>query len=146
MTQSRMPRGRRLRILTWHVHGNYLYALGQVPHDFVIPVLPGNPAGYGALGSRIPWGDNLVQVPAAALRDQRLDCVLYQSRQNLEDARLLLDDGKLVLRVTDHGSDRIVTTVEVGGALSDNKGLNVPDVVLPMAALTEKRPASWAPK
>ena len=43
MTQSRMPRGRRLRILTWHVHGNYLYALGQVPHDFVIPVLPGNP-------------------------------------------------------------------------------------------------------
>ena len=53
-------------------------------------------------------------------------------------ARLLLDDGKLVLRVTDHGSDRIVTTVEVGGALSDNKGLNVPDVVVPMAALTDK--------
>jgi pyruvate kinase len=53
-------------------------------------------------------------------------------------ARLLLDDGKLVLRVTDHGPDRIETRVEVGGALSDNKGLNVPDVVLPMAALTEK--------
>ena len=53
-------------------------------------------------------------------------------------ARLLLDDGKLVLRVTDHDADRIVTTVEVGGPLSDNKGLNVPDVVVPMAALTEK--------
>ena len=53
-------------------------------------------------------------------------------------ARLLLDDGKLVLRVSDHDSDRIVTTVEVGGPLSNNKGLNVPDVVLPMAALTEK--------
>ena len=53
-------------------------------------------------------------------------------------ARLLLDDGKLVLRVTDHGSDRIETRVEVGGPLSDNKGLNVPDVVVPMAALTEK--------
>ncbi len=53
-------------------------------------------------------------------------------------ARLLLDDGKLVLRVTDHGPDRIETQVEVGGALSNNKGLNVPDVVLPMAALTEK--------
>jgi pyruvate kinase len=53
-------------------------------------------------------------------------------------ARLLLDDGKLVLRVSDHGPDRIETIVEVGGALSDNKGLNVPDVVLPMAALTEK--------
>ncbi|MHA0319274.1 pyruvate kinase [Sphingomonas melonis] len=53
-------------------------------------------------------------------------------------ARLLLDDGKLVLRVTDHDSDRITTVVEVGGPLSNNKGLNVPDVVLPMAALTEK--------
>ncbi|USU11012.1 pyruvate kinase [Sphingomonadaceae bacterium OTU29THOMA1] len=53
-------------------------------------------------------------------------------------ARLLLDDGKLVLRVTDHGPDRIETQVEVGGTLSNNKGLNVPDVVLPMAALTEK--------
>ncbi|HVF92972.1 MAG TPA: pyruvate kinase [Sphingomonas sp.] len=53
-------------------------------------------------------------------------------------ARLLLDDGKLVLRVTDHAADRIETRVEVGGSLSDNKGLNVPDVVLPMAALTEK--------
>lgn len=54
------------------------------------------------------------------------------------DARLLLDDGKLVLRVTDHDDDRIETVVEVGGALSNSKGLNVPDVVLPMAALTEK--------
>jgi pyruvate kinase len=53
-------------------------------------------------------------------------------------ARLLLDDGKMVLRVTDHDTDRIETTVEVGGTLSNNKGLNVPDVVLPMAALTEK--------
>lgn len=53
-------------------------------------------------------------------------------------ARLLLDDGKLVLRVTDHDADRIETVVEVGGPLSNNKGLNVPDVVLPMAALTEK--------
>ena len=53
-------------------------------------------------------------------------------------ARLLLDDGKLVLRVLDHDDARIVTNVEVGGPLSNNKGLNVPDVVVPMAALTEK--------
>lgn len=54
------------------------------------------------------------------------------------DARLLLDDGKLVLRVTDVAPDRLTTIVEVGGALSNNKGLNVPDMVLPLAALTEK--------
>ena len=53
-------------------------------------------------------------------------------------ARLLLDDGKLVLRVTDNGPDRIETLVEVGGPLSDAKGLNVPAVVVPMAALTDK--------
>ncbi|MDO7843831.1 pyruvate kinase [Sphingomonas immobilis] len=53
-------------------------------------------------------------------------------------ARLLLDDGKLVLRVTSHDADVIVTEVVVGGMLSNNKGLNVPDVVVPMAALTAK--------
>lgn len=53
-------------------------------------------------------------------------------------ARLLLDDGKLVLRCTKVEPDRITTRVEVGGALSNNKGLNVPDVVVPLAALTEK--------
>ena len=53
-------------------------------------------------------------------------------------ARLLLDDGKLVLRVVAHDADRIETLVEVGGALSDNKGLNVPDVVVPVPALTDK--------
>src|SRR3546814_9588005 len=37
-----------------------------------------------------------------------------------------------------HDDARIVTRVEVGGALSNNKGLNVPDVVVPMAALTDK--------
>ena len=53
-------------------------------------------------------------------------------------ARLLLDDGKLVLRAMAVAPDRIVTKVEVGGALSNSKGLNVPDVVVPMAALTPK--------
>ena len=53
-------------------------------------------------------------------------------------ARLLLDDGKLVLRVTGMHDDHAMTRVEVGGMLSDRKGLNVPDVVVPMAALTQK--------
>jgi len=52
--------------------------------------------------------------------------------------RLLIDDGKIVLRVRDVKADRITTKVEVGGFVSNHKGLNVPDVVLPLAALTEK--------
>ena len=59
-------------------------------------------------------------------------------------ARLLVDDGKLVFRVTAVSPQRIEAIVEVGGAISDNKGLNVPDVVLPVAALTEKDRADLA--
>ncbi len=59
-------------------------------------------------------------------------------------ARLLLDDGKLVLRVTDMADDHVMTRVEVGGMLSDRKGLNVPDVVIPVAAMTEKDRADLA--
>ncbi len=52
--------------------------------------------------------------------------------------RLLLDDGKLVLRVESVDDGRIETRVEIGGLLSERKGVNVPDVVLPLAALTDK--------
>jgi pyruvate kinase len=58
--------------------------------------------------------------------------------------RLLIDDGKLVLRVVEAGPDRIETRIEVGGKISNNKGLNLPDVVLPVAALTDKDRADLA--
>ena len=62
----------------------------------------------------------------------------------LPGARLLLDDGKLVLRVTAVDAVRIDTRVEVGGWLSNNKGVNVPDVVVPLPALTVKDRADLA--
>jgi pyruvate kinase len=52
--------------------------------------------------------------------------------------RLLVDDGKLVFRVSEADEARIEATVETGGTIADNKGLNVPDAVLPLAALTDK--------
>jgi pyruvate kinase len=51
---------------------------------------------------------------------------------------LLLDDGKLRLRVTRKREDHLETEILVGGPLSDRKGVNVPDVMLPIPALTEK--------
>jgi pyruvate kinase len=51
---------------------------------------------------------------------------------------LLLDDGKLRLRVVHKRGDALETEVVVGGPLSDHKGVNVPDVVLPIPALTVK--------
>ncbi|MBB4267184.1 pyruvate kinase [Roseospira visakhapatnamensis] len=51
---------------------------------------------------------------------------------------LMLDDGKLRLRVHEVQDGVAVTQVLAGGVLSDHKGLNVPNVVLPISALTEK--------
>lgn len=51
---------------------------------------------------------------------------------------LLLDDGKLRLRVERHGGDFADTRVIVGGELSNHKGVNVPNVVLPISPLTDK--------
>jgi pyruvate kinase len=51
---------------------------------------------------------------------------------------LLLDDGKLRLRVVHKRDDHLETEILVGGPLSDRKGVNVPDVALAIPALTEK--------
>lgn len=55
-----------------------------------------------------------------------------------EGADLLLDDGKIRLRVQKRGSDHIETEVITGGALSDRKGFNVPTVALPISPMTPK--------
>jgi pyruvate kinase len=52
--------------------------------------------------------------------------------------RLLIDDGKVRLKAISVSPDRIEAEVIVGGKISDNKGVNVPDVVVPIPALTEK--------
>jgi len=81
---------RRLRILAWHVHGNYLYSLTQAPHDFYVPQADDGRPGYGALGNKIPWGGNVHPVPASQVRELALDAVIYQSGHNLADAPTLL--------------------------------------------------------
>ena len=51
---------------------------------------------------------------------------------------LLLNDGQIRLNINKVGKDFIDTQVVVGGTLSNHKGVNVPDTVLPISALTEK--------
>jgi pyruvate kinase len=53
-------------------------------------------------------------------------------------ALILLDDGKVRLRVTDHGPDFADTVVEAGERLSNHKGLNLPGNAIPIPALTDK--------
>jgi pyruvate kinase len=53
-------------------------------------------------------------------------------------ASLLVNDGKIRLRVDACGADFAECTVTIGGTISNRKGVNVPDVVLPLAALSDK--------
>lgn len=89
---------RRLRILTWHVHGNYLYYLSQVPHDFWLVTRPGDPPGHAGRVGRLPWGDNVHEIPEAQLAGKQFDCVLYQSARHYAEDRLhALDDAQRAL-------------------------------------------------
>lgn len=51
---------------------------------------------------------------------------------------LLIDDGRVRLRATEVTASDVVTTVEVGGRLSDHKGLNLPGVAVSVPAMSEK--------
>ena len=51
---------------------------------------------------------------------------------------LLINDGRIRLKVTECSESFAETRVIVGGKISNNKGVNVPDAVLEMSALTKK--------
>jgi pyruvate kinase len=51
---------------------------------------------------------------------------------------VLIDDGKLRLRVKEVKKGKAVTTVEVPGRISNRKGVSLPDTTIPVSAMTEK--------
>lgn len=53
-------------------------------------------------------------------------------------ADILLDDGRVRLRVLEHGADHARCEVVAGDGLSDKKGLNLPGLAIPIPALTAK--------
>ena len=84
-----------VKVLTWHVHGSYLWYLSHIPVTWVLPVRPGRDQGYGGRTPSFPWPDNVLEVPAgdvAALDD--LDLVLTQHRQNWDVDRYELLGGR----------------------------------------------------
>ena len=54
------------------------------------------------------------------------------------ETELLLDDGKIRLRVASSGADHAEADIVTGGRLTDRKGVNIPNAVLPLAAITDK--------
>ena len=53
-------------------------------------------------------------------------------------ATLLVDDGHLRLKVKECGKDYAITEAVIAGGISNRKGVNVPDVTLPIPAMTDK--------
>ncbi len=86
---------KRLRILTWHVHGSYLNYLCRIPHDFFLPVKQGRPEGYGGRSPGFAWGANVHDVSAAEVANGQYDAILYQSHRNwLIDRHEILSEAQ----------------------------------------------------
>lgn len=92
---------RRLRIFTWHVHGNYLWYLSQAGHDFYLPVARDGANGYGGRGTTFPFGSNVHDVPIEQVRDREFDCILYQSRPHFcrDQFEILSDEQRRLPRI-----------------------------------------------
>jgi pyruvate kinase len=88
----------------------------------------------------IPHGHKFTLDRDPALGDAKRVCLPHPELFEVLHAgqRLLINDGKIRLRVTEAKKDRIVCTAEVGGVISDRKGVNVPDAEVPIPALTDK--------
>jgi hypothetical protein len=80
----------RPRVLTWHVHGNYLLYLAQADVELVVPVAPGREHPYGGRAGSFPWPDNLVEVPLDEVAGETVDVVLHQSLGTWRNDRLFL--------------------------------------------------------
>jgi hypothetical protein len=72
----------RLTILTWHIHGSYLDALGHTGQDIVVPVRPGRPERFAGRPDNATWPATIREVPADAVKDLDVDLVLYQHAAN----------------------------------------------------------------
>jgi hypothetical protein len=82
---------RPLRILTWHVHGNYLYYLTQVPHQWYVLSRPGRPPGYAGRAGALPWGENVRDMPVDQVAHHDFDCIVFQSHKHwIEDREAIL--------------------------------------------------------
>lgn len=93
-----MNKDKKLRILTWHIHGSYLYYLTQTSCTFYLPHKYNNEEGYGARTHSFNWGENVISVPAEMVRELEFDCILFQSKQNyLSDQYEILSDTQRLL-------------------------------------------------
>jgi pyruvate kinase len=93
-------------------------------------------AGPAALANGATFTLDLDKTPGNASRVHLPHPEIFESIE--PGHALLLDDGKIRLVATEVGEGKIVTRVEVGGNLSDRKGVSLPDTMIPFSALAPK--------
>jgi len=88
-----------LKVLTWHIHGSYLYYLTHTDCIFYLPYKEGSSEeGYGGRTRSFHWGDNVVNVPADEVKDLDFDVILFQSKKNyLQDQYEILAEEQRAL-------------------------------------------------
>jgi hypothetical protein len=85
---------RRLKILTWQVHGNYMFYLSHANVDFYLPTKSSG-EGYGGRSPGFTWGKNVHDIPAEQVKDLQLDCILFQTEKNyLHDQYEILSEAQ----------------------------------------------------
>lgn len=92
---------RKLRILTWHVHGNYLYNLTQVPHDFFLVVNKDRTPHHSGRNGSLPWGENVHDALVEQIPAMQFDVIVFQSREawEVEQYRLLTPEQRKLPRI-----------------------------------------------
>ncbi|MBV9796300.1 MAG: pyruvate kinase [Actinobacteria bacterium] len=97
---------------------------------------------------RLAPGDEFTITVADVPGDRHQASTTYQhlARDVVAGDRILIDDGRVLLAVADVAGDRVRTVVQVGGMISDHKGINLPGVAVSAPALTPKDQADlrWA--
>jgi hypothetical protein len=103
---------RPLRVLTWHVHGSYLWYLSHIRHELFLPVKPDRPHGYGGRAGDWDWPPTVHEVPFDRLGALDVDVVLHQSHATWTARHELLSPAQLAVPqvVLEHDPPREVPT------------------------------------
>ena len=83
-------------------------------------------------------GDKFTLTTEEILGNAERASITYKDlpRELKKDDEVLIDDGKLRLKVQETTATEIICTVVVGGEISNHKGINVPNVALSMEYLS----------
>ncbi len=95
--------------------------------------------GQLAQSIRLVPGARVVFAPEAVVTPGEIPTTYDAiARDVFPGSRILLDDGLLAVRVDEVQGERVVATVEYGGELKSNKGMNLPGIDVSAPALTDK--------